>query len=102
MPRNSASGANKQRKRPQREDSGRDARGRFRAQPGHTDPNLRLDGQRLEQSFEHLERTKKPTRVVGLQGWKTETSSLEPKAVPLSHEKVIQSSHEKVVRRSNE
>jgi uncharacterized repeat protein (TIGR03833 family) len=72
MPRNSASGANKQRRRPQREYS--DTAG-FRppgAQPGHRDPNIRLDGQSVESSFVHLEKEKESAgRVVGTQGWKT-------------------------------
>jgi uncharacterized repeat protein (TIGR03833 family) len=70
MSRNSASGANKQRRKPQRQESDRGGPRRYKAQPGHTDPNLRLDGQLLEQSFTHLEKTKEPTRVVGLEGWK--------------------------------
>jgi uncharacterized repeat protein (TIGR03833 family) len=73
MPRNSASGANKQRKFTQREvASGTGGFRPPRAQPGHTDPNTRLDGQRLENSFVHLERPKETVRaVVGTQGWKT-------------------------------
>lgn len=72
MPRNSASGANKQRRRPPRENTDADRRRQFKAQPGHSDPNLRLDGQRKEESFAHLEQTREPARVVGLQGWKLE------------------------------
>jgi uncharacterized repeat protein (TIGR03833 family) len=49
-----------------------------------------------------LERTKEPARVVGLQGWKTETSSLEPKIVQPSHEKVVQSSNERRIQPGHE
>ena len=72
MPRNSASGANKQRRRPPKESTDTDKRRQFKAQPGHHDPNIRLDGQSKEQSFAHLERTKEKVRVVGVQGWKIE------------------------------
>jgi uncharacterized repeat protein (TIGR03833 family) len=70
MPRNGASGANKQRRRPPKESTDTDKRRQFKAQPGHPDPNVRLDGQSKEQSFAHLERTKETVRVVGVQGWK--------------------------------
>jgi len=75
MPRNSASGANKQRRRPQT-DSPNTPR-HFKPQPAHSDPNRRLDGHNLEQSFALLERTKQPKPVVGLPGWKTEEKTPE-------------------------
>ena|SRR5277367_2543637 len=70
MPRNSASGANKQRRRPQADSPDTDTRRQYKAQPAHSDPNRRLDGHDLEQSFALLERTKEPKPVVGLPGWK--------------------------------
>jgi uncharacterized repeat protein (TIGR03833 family) len=75
MTRNSASGANKQRRRPQREDSGTN---RWKVQPGHTNPDLRLDGQTTTQSFEPLERSHKSAIVVGQQGWKSKENDVEP------------------------
>src|SRR5436305_5347421 len=71
MPRNSASGANKQRRRPQREYPDRAGFRPPGAQPGHRDPNIRLDGQSVKSSFVHLEKEKESGRVVGTQGWKT-------------------------------
>src|SRR6266496_6197209 len=80
MPRNSASGANRQqRRRPQNGDTDNDRRIRFKPQPGHPDPNIRLDGQSKEQSFAHLEKILEPTRVVGMQGWKVEDKEEIPK-----------------------
>ena len=75
MPRNSASGANKQRRRPQPESS--NTRRQFKPQPAHSDPNRRLDGQTIEQSFTHLERTREPAPVVGLPGWKAKETTPE-------------------------
>ena len=78
MPRNSASGANRQRRRPQNGNSENDGRRRFKAQPGHSDPNIRLDGHSKEHSFAHLERIREPTRVVGVNGWKVEEKNEVP------------------------
>ena len=79
MPRNSASGANRQRRRPQSGDPEDNGRRRFKAQPGHSDPNIRLDGQSKDHSFAQLERVREPTRVVGVQGWKVEENEEVPK-----------------------
>jgi uncharacterized repeat protein (TIGR03833 family) len=79
MPRNSASGANRQRRRPRNGNSENDGRRRFKTQPGQSDPNIRLDGQSKEQSFAQLERTREPTRVVGVPGWKGEENEEVPK-----------------------
>src|SRR5947207_8796222 len=72
MSRNSASGANKQRRRPQRENTDAQRRRQFKPQPGRPDPNLRFDDRSTHDSFAHLERTKEPTIAVGLEGWKTQ------------------------------
>src|SRR5947207_10072984 len=70
MPRNSASGANRQRRRPQNGNTDNDRRRRFKGQSGHPDPNIRLDGQSKEQSFVHLETTGEPISVEECQGGK--------------------------------
>jgi uncharacterized repeat protein (TIGR03833 family) len=75
MPRNSASGANKQRRRPQPESSS--TRRQFKPQLAHSDPNRRLDGQTIEQSFTHRDRTREPAPVVGLPGWKAKETTPE-------------------------
>src|SRR5579859_7592552 len=77
MPRNSASGANKQRRKPQREYADRAGFRPPGAQPGHRDPNIRLDGRSVESSFVHLEKEKEAGRVVGTQGWKTPDPAVE-------------------------
>ena len=87
MPRNSASGANKQRRRRAQTDSP-DTRRHFKAQPAHSDPNRRLDGQAREQSFVTLERTKEPATVVGLPGWKAEEKKTEAVVPTVSHDDV--------------
>src|SRR5271170_3566368 len=81
MPRNSASGANNQRRRPRTDAS--DIRKQFKAQPAHSDPNRRLDGHDIEQSFAILERTKEPKPVVGLPGWKAEERAPELVSEPV-------------------
>ena len=81
MPRNSASGANNQRRKPRTDST--DIRKQFKPQPAHSDPNRRLDGQDLEQSFAHLEQTKQPKPVVGLPGWKAKETTPETVSVPV-------------------
>jgi len=86
MPRNSASGANKQRRRPRTDSS--DTRRNFKPQAAHSDPNRRLDGQNIEHSFAYLERTREPAPVVGLPGWKAEEIKAEPSIRTVGHDDV--------------
>lgn len=81
MSRNSASGANRQRRKLPREPSDTDRQKNLAVQAAHSDPDIRLDEQKKEQSFAHLERTKAPTRGVGLQGWKIQDGMTDEKSV---------------------
>src|SRR5579871_4287120 len=68
MPRNAASRANKQRRRPPgTSDSTRIPK----AQSGHQDPSLRLDGQKIDKSFSDIDGKDNSKPVVGIPGWKT-------------------------------
>jgi uncharacterized repeat protein (TIGR03833 family) len=87
MPRNSASGANKQRRRPQTDSSDRHTP--FTPTPTHSDPNKRLDGQNIQQSFAPLQRTRQqPDTVVGAPGWKTEEKKSDTVSPSINHDDV--------------
>jgi len=79
MPRNSAAGANKQRRRPPPQTNWPAPNGRPKPpQPGHQDPSLRLDGQKLDTSFSALERSENFSgTVVGVRGWKEALSNAQ-------------------------